>query len=183
MNDIWAVIASGPSLTAEDCEKTIALKTVAVNTSWKMARHAQFIFAGDFAWWKNYGEEIDIPAEKWSTSDQAKIVFGVNKLSSIQTATNSGLNAIRLAIKKGAKKIILLGFDCSIKRGLHWHGAHTHKREHNPDEKKCSKWIKEFSSFDFGDAEIINCSLDSEIKVFQKMGIDDALRYFKKSDC
>lgn len=47
-------------------------------------------------------------------------------------AFNSGQRAIQLAAHFGAERIILLGYDCSLENGTHWHGNHPDGLK-NPD--------------------------------------------------
>lgn len=167
-------IASGPSLTAEDCaavEKT-GVPAIAVNTSWKMARFADIIYAGDLAWWKEYGGEIDVPADRWTCSSQAARLYGL-KVHKAGGEYNSGLRAVQLAIHLGAEKVLLLGYDASVKAGSHWHGAHL--RTKNPDETRCEKWRRQFSKLDTKGAEVINCTPGSAIECFPKMPLSEAL--------
>lgn len=171
-------IASGPSLTDEDCRLVEAsgLPTVAINHSWKKARFANFIYAGDGRWWDEYGEEIDIPAERWTCSSRAAVKFGVN-LHKVGGPYNSGMRAIQWAIRRGIKTIILLGFDCSVKNGTHWHG--NHDRSKNPDTAICRKWKKQFAQLALAakreKVRVINCSRYTEIDCFEKMRLEDAL--------
>ena len=62
-------IASGPSLTSADCAliEQAALPTIAVNSSWQMARFADVVYAADPAWWDHNQHLIDIDAERWYT--------------------------------------------------------------------------------------------------------------------
>jgi hypothetical protein len=171
-------IASGPSLTEYDC-KTVEEKglfTIAVNNSWKMARFCNVIFAGDPGWWKSYKDEIDIPADLYtinsSTAQTYKIKAHPNNCVSV---LNSGMRAIQLAISMGAKRVILLGYDCSVENGTHWHG--DHKETKNPDEKRVRQWIAHFSivANESKDVEIINCSRDTKLPYFKRMQLAEAL--------
>ncbi|WP_201455982.1 hypothetical protein [Bradyrhizobium macuxiense] len=39
---------------------------------------------------------------------------------------NGGFHALNLAIQFGARRIVLVGYDCRIDRGINWHGGHKH---------------------------------------------------------
>ena len=169
-----ACVASGPSLTAEDCTlvEQAGIPSIVVNSSWKMARFADIVFAGDFGWWKAYGGEIDIEAEKWTSAGTAARHFGLHHFK-IGGPYNSGSRAIQLAIELGASKILLLGYDASVKHGTHWHG--DHKQTKNPDEMRCLKWHAHFAAIDRKGAEIINCTRETELTCFPKMKLEDVL--------
>ncbi|WP_353613946.1 hypothetical protein [Mangrovibacter phragmitis] len=162
-------IASGPSLSRKDCllSAKSGLPIIAVNSSWQIIPECQYIFAGDYAWWDKHHDNITSHAEKWTTSPRAKILYGVNLFGGhTEGAFNSGQMAIRLASHFGAKRIILLGYDCSLKNGIHWHGKH-HGLD-NPSREEVSRWHTDFSSLvcELPDVEIINASRYTELTCF-----------------
>lgn len=174
-----AVIASGPSLTQEDCEliERSSFITVAVNSSWKMARFADVLYAGDFAWWKAHEHEITIPAQRWSCSRQAGLYFGAKLHDTYGGEFNSGQRAVQLAIEQGAARVLLLGFDASLRHGLHWHGPH--EQTGNPDEMKVRKWHRQFAMVAAqakrAGCEVVNCSRYTELSCFPLETLESAL--------
>lgn len=163
-------IASGPSLTRSDCllAAKSGLPIIAVNSSWKIIPECRYIFAGDYAWWGKYHDQITGNAERWTTSPRANILYGINLLTGhTEGAFNSGQMAIRLAAHFGAKRIILLGYDCSLKNGTHWHGQHDRGLD-NPVPEEVSRWHKDFSSLvgELPGVEIINASRYTELTCF-----------------
>jgi len=175
---IVAIIASGPSLHADDVAliQQSGIYTLAVNSAWKHARFCNGIFAGDGSWWEAYAKEIDIPAERWCCRDQGQL-FGTSHYKGA-SGWNSGANAIRLVIEElGAKRIILTGFDCSLVNGVHVHGPHEKTR--NPQADDVARWHDHFSKV-AGIAKqkgvkVINASRYSEITVFPKVPMNRAL--------
>ncbi|MNR09644.1 hypothetical protein D3C85_1258550 [compost metagenome] len=168
-------VASGPSLCAEDCQaiESAALPTIAVNQSWKLARFCDVIYAGDSCWWDAYGAEIDIPAERWTHNPNAAQALGINANGKGQSVLNSGYRAIELAISFGAARILLLGYDCSVRHGIHWHGAH--RKTKNPDSRRCVEWLSHFGRLARHGAEVINCSRETELTCFPRMSFEEAL--------
>lgn len=174
----WVVIASGPSLVPEDVERVreAGCTIVAVNTSWKMAPFCDYLFAGDNKWWQN--NKVDIPAKRVSLSYNAERHHGAKRFKSKvakKGGYNSGCVAIEFAIRRGAERVILLGFDCSVKNGTHWHG--DHKKSPNPNQGKCEIWKRQFATLrnTYRDSEIINCSRYTELKTFPRMSLEEAL--------
>lgn len=169
-----ACIASGPSLTRIDCELISAanLPTIAVNNSWQLVPFAQVIYAGDCAWWSQHIKSIDIPAERWTCSRSAADKHKIN-FHYAYGAFNSGLRAIELAIEFGASKIILLGYDCTVKYGKHWHEDHPGTR--NPNANKCNAWKKQFSRLAKSRATIINCSRVTALDCYIKKSLEEVL--------
>ena len=164
-----AVVASGPSLSKKDCDliQRAGLPTVAVNHSWKLARFCNVLYAGDACWWDAYGAEADIPAERWTCTSQAAHKHGIN-LHKISGSYNSGSRAIQFAIEQGATRVVLLGFDCSLDDGIHWHGPHDKTK--NPDKSKVRLWHRYFrqvaTQARARNVEVVNCSRTTALSCF-----------------
>jgi hypothetical protein len=173
-------IASGPSLTASDCEliRESGVKTIAVNNSWQMAPFCNFIYAGDGKWWDEFNDKITIPAERWTCSHTAANVYQIN-YHIAAGAYNSGMRAIQFGISQGFKNIALLGYDCSLKNGVHWHGPHIGETLRNPNELKLAKWKIQFAAVAKNakklGVRVINCSRHTELECFEKMSLEEAL--------
>jgi hypothetical protein len=174
-------IASGPSLTKSDCDKVGAAKitTIAVNNSWQIARFADYIYSGDHGWWRANGHTIDIPAKRVCCDSATQKKHGVI-VHLAPGAFNSGQMAIRFAIQKmKAKKVILLGYDCSLAKGIHWHGPHTNRP--NPDEARVRKWVKQFQKAAeearVFNVDVINCSRETALECFRRENLEDALEH------
>lgn len=163
-------IASGPSLLRADCilAAQSGHKIIAINSSWKIALECHHIFAADYAWWQRYHDEIIVPAQRWTVSGRAKNCFGVSFFKpQSEGAFNSGQRAIQLAAHLGASRIILLGYDCSLENGTHWHGEHPAGMQ-NPIPGEVERWHSDFSLLvgELPSVEIINCSRHTALTCF-----------------
>lgn len=173
-------IASGPSLTLEDCKliENSGIKTVAVNNTWEAAKFCTYLYAGDAKWWNEYHDKITISAERWTCNNNAAMVYKLN-YHIAGGPYNSGMRAIQFGIMKGFKNIALIGYDCSIKNGMHWHGAHTGGRLGNPDSTKIIKWHEHFKKVkitaDKLGVKIINCSRYTELECFDCDTLENVL--------
>ena len=169
-------VASGPSLTRDDCElaATGDAWIVAVNDSWRLAEWAHAVYAGDFAWWRDHISEVPAHLDRWTCSEAAAYRY---RLHHHRTAGgmlyNSGQRAIELCLAKGFERILLLGYDCSVARGTHWHGDHASGK--NPDDTRCRQWQDQFRAIDAGAAQIINCSRETALTAFPRMTLEQAL--------
>ena len=172
------IIASGPSLRHEDCGlvELSRLTTIVVNSSWQAARFASILYAGDACWWDSYGSEIDIEADRWTCSRQAAAKHRINHHTAYG-GYNSGMRAVQFAIERGAKRVILLGFDCSLRHGVHWHGPH--ERTKNPDSAKVKTWRSQFKTVaalaKIKKCEVINCSRHTELTCFPVRDLESVL--------
>jgi hypothetical protein len=173
-------IASGPSLTKEDCQAISGLGgCIAVNNSWQAAPHCDIIFAGDESWWRHNKKNITIQPELWSSTPGVIQKFpDIKHFRKPSAGTwNSGIRAIELAAALGSKEIYLLGYDCSVKNGVHWHGLH--KNTSNPNADKCKNWKVAFNQLALlmkkKGVEIINLSRYTELKCFPRISIEEFL--------
>ena len=175
---IAVCIASGGSLTQEDCElvRNSGHFTIAVNNSWKLAPFCNVIYAGDVRWWEKSYKDITIDAERWICQNGSK-KYGCKIHHVPSTEYNSGMRAIQFAMWKGFKRIILLGYDCSLKNGYHWHGKHNGMV--NPSLIRISKWHNQFNDVASEaralSVTIQNCSRYTELTCFQVLELEEAL--------
>lgn len=169
-------VASGPSLTAADCRRAekSGFPIIAVNNSWQRVK-PNYLFAADAAWWKEWSQQLPENISRWTVSRIAANRYGINHLNSWLTREtfNSGQLAIELAYFLGARRILLLGYDCSVRYGTHWHGEHPHLR--NPDSRNTAIWRREFARVEkvMAGAEIINCSRYTEIDSFPVRALEE----------
>lgn len=166
-------IGSGPSLTREDCELTRGHRVIAINNSWRLAPWCDVIYAGDYQWWKANARHIEIPAERFSHQSRAT-EFGCEFFIR-GTGLNSGLAGIHLAEYFGAKRIVLLGYDCQPTGGRnHWHEDHA--TLNNPNEISYRIWLKQFRNVDPGlKRKIVNCSRETALTGFSRARLEDEL--------
>lgn len=174
------ICASGPSLTQDDCRLAISsgLPVIAVNSTWRAVPDCAHIYAGDLRWW-----DLNIPVlpggpERWSCNRRAHTRYGVNLFPTNTSGTfNSGQRAILFAHWLGATSIILLGFDCSIANGSHWHGDHICLD--NPTASNVKRWHSEFARVEqqlCGSVNIINSSRQTALNCFRRLPLEAAIR-------
>ena len=187
------VLASGPSLTAEDVERVRHWRTgerqvYVVNNTWELAPWADLLFAGDASWIERYGESVTFEGLKVTAAKQwppgwSPIPAGFDWL------VNSGAGAVCLAVRNGATAVYMLGFDCK-KNGnrAHWHPAHSGKLKSGralKDAPNIDSWPETFhraAQFAKGrGAKVVNCSRVTILKCFARaslesvLGIDEAM--------
>jgi hypothetical protein len=187
---VWAgqtvcCIASGPSLIAADVElvRAAGLKTIAVNNSWQLAPFCDVLYAGDHKWWAKYGRDAAIPAARWTCNQRAADEFGVH-LHAARGPYNSGLRAIQLAALFGARRILLLGYDCAMLAGRkHWHPDHDGIS--NPTLSRMQAWAIQFTRVAAElkrNADVINCSRQTALKCFPRADLAAVLREAKPNE-
>lgn len=187
-------IASGPSLTLDDVNYVRGrAKVIVVNTSVNLAPWADVLYACDDRWWKwayrfqkQYPGVHQFTGLKFAITAQSarfpgvKVIgrSGIDGLSmdprSLRTGSNSGYQAINLAVLMGATRIVLLGYDMQTGHHgrQHWHPDHP------------MKMVSPYSSFrryyetlveplKAAGVDVINCSRDTALKCFPRQALQD----------
>jgi len=200
-----ACIATGPSLTQQqvDTARDKGFELFCCNNSIFLAPDAALLYAVNFAWWQWYYHDVkDFPCEKWSTSRQVAEKFGTNWIAEkmgyglstdpdvIHHGHGSGFSLVSMAHKKGADRIVLLGYDLKYSKDYdgkarnpgstprHFFGEYPQPMQHWP-----SVHVKDGVHVELlelyrdvakqGLVEIINCTPDSAIDCFPMCEIDD----------
>lgn len=202
------VVASGPSAKTADLTSAKGkARIIAVNSSWELCPWADVLYACDYSWWKFHngvpefkGLKISQHARCPSNFPDIKLVTCVRSFeqgAKIYTADrgrigwgpSGGFQALNLAVQFGSKKIILVGFDMRIDRGLHWHGPHQTTKGigkraeptglHNPHMGQVQRWRKILDGvrpeLDRLGVSVINASLVSKLEKYPKMEFEKAL--------
>lgn len=184
-----AVMASGSSMSQAAADCVQHLPRVTVNSTFRLARDADVIYAGDAKWWNANADALACPGIKAAIEIRPGIVpadlpadvvvlrntgrDGYDAAGGMRTLDNSGAVALQIAVHARAARVLLLGFDY---RGEHWHGPHA-KALGNPDAPYLRKCVARFRALARGiPVEVLNCSPDSALDCFPKVTIEDALR-------
>lgn len=93
-------------------------------------------------------------------------------------SANSGFTALNLAVQFGAPKVLLVGFDVRVDKGLHWHGQHD-RRLNNPNVERTVRWRKILDdaapALAAHGVEVINCSSVSALTAYLKVPFEQAI--------
>lgn len=194
---IAVLIASGPSLTYEQCHyvarnhRRQGLIVAGCNDAYRAYRGLDLLYAADNKWWDVHEEEIQgldipemlMPNETYSAKHGLTYVKGRGGAilstdpSAINYASNSGFQLFNIAFLRGAKKIVLLGYDYGHKEKAHFFGNHPQPLRNPPN--KMESWAKAYpASLDIlakADVQVINCSPRSTLTCFPKMPVEQAL--------
>lgn len=176
-------LASGPSLSETDIELVrqwrnarILREVIVCNTTFRSALWADVVFGMDSRWWKIYANEVKTTFKgEPITSSQCWRTHGI-AFSRYTSFGNSGAAAVHLAYQRGARRIILLGYDCGLTGGKsHHHGPHPRPLH---DALSHTSWPDQFRRLADalkGKAEIINSSRESALTCWPRMPLEDAL--------
>jgi hypothetical protein len=116
-----AILATGPSMSQSLVDSLPAsVPLIAVSDAYRLAPHAKALVAQDRKWWNAHPDAMQFEGPKFSCYP----MDGITQVfvdGAVTTGTNSGALALYVAVKHGAKKVLLLGFDM---HGDHFFGRH-----------------------------------------------------------
>jgi hypothetical protein len=190
-------LASGPSLTAEICQRVRGHRTIAVNSSAVLAPFADVLFFTDSGW---YEERRQLVANwaglvismsrtaKRELPDKVKRVKGEGDPQAlpgfsrgshvIQQGRSSGHTAVSLAIALGASRVVLLGYDMRFVGGR----EHCHDEYNGPRDVDIysREFLPGFAGWDEAaravGVEIVNATEGSALKEFPCVSLDEVLK-------
>lgn len=175
-----ACLASGPSLTREDCDRVhvAGLPTIVTNTTFRLCPWADVLFGFDARWWREHLSEVSkvFEGERLTCSPVGR-ALGVPTLHGAQWFTsyhNSGAAAISLALASGAKRVVLLGYDCQKTGGMtHWHGDHPKTLGNAVSMPRWPHHFKQVArrAQSLG-VEVVNCSRETALTCFPRAPLE-----------
>jgi hypothetical protein len=181
-------IASGPSLTADDCERVRAagLTAIVTNTSVKLAPWADVLMGFDGAWWTRYAADLG-----WfhglrvtcSNSGAKAGAIPMHKVVGFRAFGNSGCAAISLAVLGKASRVVLLGYDVQHTDGRkHWHDDHPAPLG---NAKGVKLWPVKFAKVAEHAARhgvpVVNASRETALTCFPRVLLEDEIKVPQKS--
>lgn len=193
--EVVVVCASGPSQTEEDIRLAQGrARVIVINETWRLAPWADLLYACDHRWWKLRGpapEEfggirvqghIGNREGLWPGTVWGGVKAGCNHMlwdgRQIGSGGNSGFQALNLAARTGARRVILLGYDMGHSGVAHWHGEHGSGLS-NPASSflgRCAQILdRTAQELEFRKVEVINASRASRLQRFVRMPIAEAL--------
>lgn len=175
----FAVLCTGPSLTQAAVDAVRHLRVIAVNGAYTLAPWAEVLVANDGKWWACNPEAMKFAGRKFSSQN----VLGLERINpngAIGTNTCSGVLALEVAKRLGAKRILLLGADF---RPGHFFGDYRHPMKNTtPDRRAVHR--KQFRSWRDGNAgiSVLNCTPGSGLDVFVHVSLERAIELTLPAD-
>jgi hypothetical protein len=180
-----AILASGPSLTAEDvgAVRAAGLRTIVTNTTFRAAPWADALMGFDSRWWREHIEEVrksGFAGELlgWPLTLRPLGVLCLQQAGWFRSYGNSGTDAVSLAMTAGARRVLLLGVDCQRTGGqTHHHGDHPKGMS---NANSIDRWPKKFEMVaKFAKqqgVEVLNCSRATALRCFPRVDLTEAMR-------
>lgn len=175
------LIAGGPSLTVADVEAVRGqTRVIAVNDAYKLAPWADVLYAADRQWIEDWHQGVpDFAGMKYSIESANPTTradwtvlrnTGPEGLeldpSGLRTGSNSGYQALNLAVHLGAASILLLGFDMGNDgTQTHWFGDHPVHRI-SPYAQMCAAFETLVDPLKSVGVSVVNCSRRTALTAF-----------------
>jgi hypothetical protein len=181
-------------LTEAVAAKLAGRNVIAVNDAYRIIPSAPVLYACDRAWWKAHHGVPDFAGEKWTThgqnNDKMDLAeeYQLNRVQGsgdrdgfsldpavINYGSNSGFQAVNLAMLMGARRIVLCGFDM--------HGAHFFGK-HPKGLRNVSSFAGFIRAFERAakrmpqDVVILNATPGSMLQCFPMVNLDDMLETY-----
>lgn len=148
---------------------------IVTNTTYQLCLWADALYAMDTAWWKRYLPDVltRFRGERVTCNQN---VGGVHHERGMPQSSNSGEGAISLAAHRGARRIILLGYDCQHTWGRrHHHGDHPRGLG---NASSVGNWPKHFDALALrlAGVEILNATRETALKIWPTKSLEEALQ-------
>jgi hypothetical protein len=198
------LIGGGPSLTpaqVEACrnrtdENGCRVRVVAINNAYALAPFADVLYFCDDKWWQWHHKKLgEWRGEIWRLQGglhdfgdaRIKVLRNLDqhgglsaRRDGLHTGQNSGYQAIGYAVHRGAKRILLLGYDMKSdlvggRPKTHWFGDHPGGT--SPDIYRTflphfDTLVKPLAALG---VEVLNCTPGSALKTFPHKSLAEAL--------
>ena len=195
--DLVYLVGGGASLQGFDFKKLEGKPHIAINYAYRFCPNASMAFSGDKrfmmehigAFARYYKGEYVVTSWQGATYEQDKesrlviVPASMDRYFSHDAAQlgghyNSGIQAINVAYLAGARRVVLLGYDCTKINGRgHYHNGYVC----DTPEGSYARYADEFDALGAyletaaPDLKIYNASPVSEIKSFEKVKLNDDL--------
>lgn len=131
----------------------------------------------DKVWWDKYIAEVKevFRGQRVSTCHYpSRDALVVRLGGTFVSGGNSGAGALSLALTGGARRVLLLGYDCQRTGGrTHHHGDHPRGLG---NAGSMGKWPAQFASLKIPeDRVVLNCSRATALTCFPRANLDAAL--------
>lgn len=170
---IFAVLATGPSMSRTVSEAVRdRCAAVAVSDAYRLAPWAGALVSTDAAWWKANPDAFGFPGQKFTAAPEFTQLAGVERFKA-ETATNSGLLGVMVAVHLGATRVLLCGFDMHSP-GDHFFGRHPEPLK-STTSLRMEAFHRQFDRYKPRGVEILNCTPGSALKTYPMADLESAL--------
>ena len=187
------LLGCGPSLNRADVNQLQGRRVIAINDSYLLAPWAEILYWCDNKWWLQHKERIAetfrgrVIATLENQIDGVRALRNAGQLGletdpgAIRNGSNSGYQAINLAVHLGVKRIVLLGYDMQVNGDrLHWQPRTDMQTAQGFQRTLQVTMLPKFEYLReplrrLG-VEVVNCTVNSALKVWPYRILEQVLR-------
>lgn len=194
--DTVAILASGPSMSIDvaNAVRAAGLRAIAINMTFRLAPWADMLYGADALFWQRTPDALQFAGLKVSCQPvpgthhvhNAGSVGYSEDPAAVMTYGNSGAQAMQIAAKAGARRLLLCGFDMHMRNGRHWHGDYPKEKGlpadqqlRNTVEESYSRWAQLMQQLGAALAKrgvtVINCTPGSALTCFPFQPLEEAI--------
>ena len=180
-------IASGPSLTPGDVELVRVWReaspdryVITANTTFRLVPWADAMYAMDDKWWKHHRQEVrdTFKGRPYCHIGDSPKGYAemVGRKKRYMHFGNSGAAILAFCCSEGFDRIIMLGYDCSVAKGKHWHGDHPKGLGNCASVHRWPQQFAKLRSY-YAQANIVNATRQTALTYFPKVSLEEALGF------
>lgn len=182
--ETFVILATGPSLTAEDVNFVRGkARVICVNDAYTLAPWADALWASDAKWWRWHKGVPSFTGLKYCLEGtpfrDVKTLQPTGRTglesspTGVKTGENSGYAAIGLAVHLGAIRIVLLGFDMQYgpKGERHFFGDHR-ERATRRNESYLPNYLTLVEPLKALKISVVNCTRRTALKCFPRQPLE-----------
>jgi hypothetical protein len=168
---LFVLLAPGPSMSKELAERVRAQQVGVVTSAYPLAPWATFLAATDHEWWRKNPQAKQFTGHRYTPWN----IPGTEQVRSaiVSGRSNSGVLALECAVRLGATRILMLGFDHS---GTHYFGPYTNglsnttPARRNDHAAQYALWQRAHPQI-----SVKNCTTGSALNVFPLADLEEEL--------
>lgn len=146
-----------------------------MNTTFRLAPWADVLYAMDAAWWDRHLDEVRRVFGGRKVNPWGAMGRDVERVRG-DLPRNSGAAAIALAAMWGARRIVLLGYDCQKTGGRsHWHGDHPAGLGNAGSIHRWPAIFDKVAASLRGRVQVVNATEHTALKCFPRVPLCEAL--------
>lgn len=193
VGEVAYLLGCGPSLNRADVNRLQGHRVIAINDTYQMAPWSEILYWCDEKWWLQHKEHIASTFRGRVIATLENQIDGVRALrnagplglsedpGAICNGSNSGYQAINLAVHLGAKRIVLLGYDMQVNGDrLHWQPRTDMQNVQSFQRTLQNVMLPKFESLREplrrAGVEVVNCTVNSAMKIWPYRPLEQVLQ-------
>jgi len=185
-----AVLASGPSMSQRVADRLhiAGVPCIVVNATYRLAPWAWMLYAADLEFWQHPDHAaarqfagLRVSCQRIKGVEFLRVAGQLgysNDLDCVHTYGNSGAQALQIAVKSGAHRVLLCGFDMTRRDGEHWHGKHPAGLRETTEEffEVCCRRMAVLAPLlSARGVDVVNVSPGSALQCFRRSDLEQEL--------